>query len=200
MPPEFDQLQPAATPLDGSPEVRPPAVVGEPDFVDIPIPSDDDFPGDPYAFDDEPDHTPEEPAPEPAKPPRKPRFGGQPESAPAPEVSTGQAFQPRPVTREFSAELDMAELDDRERPGTTWIARAQQLSRSNVVILSRRMCYIGRTVVMAVHLIDAEPVPLFGKVHSCEYDAEGMYRLDVDLEPLPESRRLDEWLKARARG
>jgi hypothetical protein len=45
-----------------------------------------------------------------------------------------------------------------------------------------------------VHLIDDQPVPLFGKVVSCEYDGEGLYRVDLELLKLPERPEIVEWL------
>lgn len=97
----------------------------------------------------------------------------------------------------FNAELDMAELDDRDRPGSTWAARARRLSRSKLVVASRRMCYPGRMIIVAVHLIDARPVPLFGQVVGCEYDGEGIYRVEIDMLPCPDTRAIRDWLSAR---
>jgi hypothetical protein len=100
----------------------------------------------------------------------------------------------RPVGVRFDADLDICELDDRDRPGPAWTARGRELSRSHLIIRSRRMCYPGRRVLAAVHLIDDQPVPLFGKVVSCEYDGEGLYRVDLELLKLPERPEIVEWL------
>ncbi len=89
----------------------------------------------------------------------------------------------------------MAEVDDRERPGLPWGARGIGLSTSSIVIASRRMCYAGRMVLMAVHKIDSEPLPLLGRVCSCEYDADGEYRIDVDLLPMPEEGPIVRWFR-----
>jgi hypothetical protein len=99
----------------------------------------------------------------------------------------------------FDAELDLCELDDRERPGPTWSGKGRELSRSHLVILSRRMCYPGRRVLSAVHLIDAEPVPLFGKVMACDYDTDGLYRVELELLKVPEQADIGAWLAARGR-
>jgi len=99
----------------------------------------------------------------------------------------------------FDAELDCSELDDRMRPGRTWTCRARELSRSTVVLISRRMCYTGRIVVMAVHLIDDAPVALMGRIVACEYEADGLYRVDLDLLPLPPSGPHRDWVAARGR-
>lgn len=105
----------------------------------------------------------------------------------------------RPPGRPFSAEIDASEIDERLRPGPVWTARARELSRSHIVVGSRRMCYVGRLVIMAIHLIDAEPTPLFGRVVECEYDGEGLYRLDLDLLECPDHRELRAWLEAQHR-
>lgn len=115
------------------------------------------------------------------------------------DVPKRRRLKTRPPGRPFSAEIDASEIDERLRPGPVWTARARELSRSHLVLTSRRMCYVGRLVVMAIHLIDAEPTPLFGRVADCEYDGEGLYRLDVDLLELPEHREIKTWIEARAR-
>ncbi|MEM0982491.1 MAG: hypothetical protein AAGI17_00925 [Planctomycetota bacterium] len=120
-------------------------------------------------------------------------------SNPTPNVPDVSVFRPRPKTRPFEAELDVAELDDRDRPGPAWAARAIELSGSNIVLESRRMCYVGKHILIAVHLIDDEPVPLAGVVHSCEYAESGQYVVDVDLERFPDDSFAHTWLKERQR-
>jgi hypothetical protein len=100
----------------------------------------------------------------------------------------------------FDAELDASELDDRMRPGSTWAARAREISRSSMVIASRRMCYHGRLLVLAVHLIDDSPVPLLGRVAACEYEADGLYRTDLELLPMPTQGPIRDWVAARSKG
>lgn len=102
----------------------------------------------------------------------------------------------------FEAEMDVAELDDRGRPVSTWSARGRELDRSRLTFMSRRMCYPGRQVVVAVHLIDASPVPLFGKVAACEYEGDGLCRVDLELLEVPEDKPIRDWLDAiiRRRG
>lgn len=99
----------------------------------------------------------------------------------------------------FDAELDLAELDDRDRPGSTWSARGRELGRGHLVFRSRRMCYEGRRLLVAIHLIDDKPVPLFGEVTGCEYDNDGLYRVRLELLPLPEKPDVAVWLEARGR-
>lgn len=105
----------------------------------------------------------------------------------------------RPTGTKFDAELDCAELDDRMRPGRTWACRARELSRSSIMLMSRRMCYVNRILIMAVHLIDDAPVALMGRIASCEYEADGMYRIDIDLLPLPPSGPHRDWVAARGK-
>lgn len=123
---------------------------------------------------------------------------------PAPEAGErGRVAAPKPTPfatpkprkgHRFEAELDVAELDDRGRPVSTWGARGRELDRSGLVFMSRRMCYPGRHVLLAVHLIDSSPVPLFGKVTACEYEGDGLCRVEIELLEVPEERPIREWL------
>ncbi len=106
-----------------------------------------------------------------------------------PQVNAG-----RPAGHVFEAELDIAEIDERGRPDHPWIAKSRLLSRSNIVIRSRRMCYLGREVVLAIHLIDGSPVGLYGRIESCDYDGEGQYVVDIDLISLPDRPELQAWV------
>lgn len=105
----------------------------------------------------------------------------------------------RPKGLPFAAELELAELDERGRLSPAWGTRAKELSKSNLVLHSRRLTYPGRYLLAAVHRIDDQPVPLFGRVVSCVYDADGLYRVDIDLLPVPEVREFKNWLAERGR-
>jgi hypothetical protein len=59
------------------------------------------------------------------------------------------------------------------------------------------MCYVGRQVLVAIHLIDDRPVPLMGRVFSCEYDGEGQYKISLELLPIPERIEIRDWIMAR---
>ncbi|MEM7623606.1 MAG: hypothetical protein AAF235_10450 [Planctomycetota bacterium] len=107
--------------------------------------------------------------------------------------------RPRPRGRSFDAELDIAEIDERGRAGPIWQATANSLSRSNLLICTRRMCYVGREIVIAVHLIDDQPIPLFGRVFSCEYQGDGMHQVDIDLLEVPDDADITAWAAERAR-
>lgn len=107
---------------------------------------------------------------------------------------------PRSVGYPFAADLDVCELDDRQRPGLTWSARGLELGRAHLIIRSRRMCYPGRLLLVAVHLIDDKPVPLFGRVQGCDYDGDGLYKVDLELLPVPNRHEIRDWLKARGPG
>jgi hypothetical protein len=101
--------------------------------------------------------------------------------------------KPKSLGHPFRADIDIAELDDRSRPGLAWAARTQSLNRSHLVVLSRRMSYPKRLMLVAVHLIDAKPTPLMGRVTECEYHADGLYRIVLELIPLPESEVIAQW-------
>ncbi len=113
---------------------------------------------------------------------------------PAAPVSAG-----RTKLHPFNAELDASELDERWRPGATWTAKARGLGRSHLVLQSRRMTYVGRVIVAAVHLIDSEPVALMGRVSVCEYEQEGLYRIELELLPVPGQGPIRDWVTSKGR-
>ncbi|KAA0215345.1 MAG: hypothetical protein DYG94_04335 [Leptolyngbya sp. PLA3] len=102
----------------------------------------------------------------------------------------------RPEGRQFTAELDLVEFDERGRVTSTWSARACSLSRSNLVVRSRRMIYRQTPIGVLIHLIDATPVPLYARAYHCDYDGDGMYKVDLDLLPLPDYGPVAAWLKS----
>lgn len=70
-----------------------------------------------------------------------------------------------------------------------------------MIFRSRRMCYEDRYLILCVHLVDDEPVPLYGKVVWSEYDADGQHRTKIQFAELPESELLKAWvLDQRPRG
>src|SRR6478752_7443249 len=84
---------------------------------------------------------------------------------PAPPDTWGIGPEPVPIPKKapghpFKADIDIAEIDDRGRPGPAWAARTATLSRSHLFVLSRRMSYPKRIMLVAVHMIDAKPTPL----------------------------------------
>lgn len=105
---------------------------------------------------------------------------------------------PVPDARPFKPDLDLAELSDRNTPGPAWSGRGEALSRSHLILRSRAMCYLGRRLLVVVHLIDAEPVLLSGKVLACEYLGECLHRTILELEPTPRDSKLNEWLHAQS--
>jgi hypothetical protein len=120
-------------------------------------------------------------------------------SSPATQRTAPGKVRPRPGGMPFDSELDLCEIDDRDRPGATWTGRARELSRSHLVFRSRRMCYVGRRILVAVHLIDDRPVRLAGRVYLCEYDADGQYKVGIDLTPVPEQPPIQEWYARHGR-
>lgn len=102
----------------------------------------------------------------------------------------------RPIA--FRAELDLSELDERGRPGGTWTGRAQDLSRSTLTFRSRRLCYEGRELLVAIHLVDDRPVILFGRVSRSDYDGDGLYKTSIALAELPDSEAVQRWMNALA--
>jgi hypothetical protein len=99
----------------------------------------------------------------------------------------------------FDAEIEVGEIDERGRPGSAWAARGREVSRERLVLMSRRMVRLGCLVIVAVHMVDDEPMPLFGKVIECEYEAEGLHRIIVEFRPTPWDTDLRAWMAERAR-
>ena len=64
------------------------------------------------------------------------------------------------------------------------------------------MCHIGRELLVAVHLIDSAPAPLFGIVVGCEYERDAMHVIEIELRELPDDNQLlNEWVdRCEARG
>jgi hypothetical protein len=61
------------------------------------------------------------------------------------------------------------------------------------------MCFTGRRLVMAVHLIDSEPVALLGVVQSCEYEGEGLCNVAVEFLPMLDRAEIRDWVRERGR-
>ncbi len=139
------------------------------------------------------------PAPAP-QPTARPAPKGDPEPLPEPPQKTPEPIAEdlsgtagAPTFHEFDAELDVAELDERLRPVTTWSARSTSVNRSTLGFRSRRMCYPKKLLMIAVHLIDDKPTILAGRVTTCDYEGEGLYAIEVELMPKPVSDELRQW-------
>jgi hypothetical protein len=115
-----------------------------------------------------------------------------PDDAPSPSIDY-LARPGRPKSSPFTAELDMVELDEMGRTQGIWSAKGAGLSRSNIVVNSRRMVYAHRTIGVLIHLIDSKPVVLFGRAVSCDYAGEGRYVVDLDLIPIPDCGPIAKW-------
>ncbi|MBC7771334.1 MAG: hypothetical protein H7210_02450 [Pyrinomonadaceae bacterium] len=96
----------------------------------------------------------------------------------------------------FGAEMDLTEIDEYGKPMLTFVARATQLSGTHLSFRCRRMCYAKRNVIAAVHLVDDQPVPLYGEVETSEYDGDGMCLTWIKLLEMPRNSILQDWLKA----
>lgn len=105
--------------------------------------------------------------------------------------------KPVPAGHSFKAELDLAELDERRRPGMTWPGKSHEISKNHLTFRSRRMCYMGRYLLAMVHLVDDTPVPLFGEVIASDYDGDGLYRTSIALVELPEEEPIKEWIQSQ---
>lgn len=140
----------------------------------------------------------------PSRPPPPPRpatsFLDDDDPPPPASPAPSKVNFKRPSGVRFDAELDMCELDDRDRPGPVWSARGRELSRSHLLVRTRRMCYAGKRILVAVHLIDDLPVPLYGRVLVCDYDGDGLYKVELELLRVPDRPEIAVWMHQRARG
>jgi len=102
--------------------------------------------------------------------------------------------RPLPSGAPFEAELDLTELDERGRPMLTFIAKSTELGTGHICFRSRRMCYAGRKVIAVLHMVDDEPVPLYGEVLLSEYDCEAMYITRIRILALPKNSVVQGWL------
>ncbi len=119
----------------------------------------------------------------------------------APAAPTNYLARPgRPTAHEFTAELDLVELSDTGRQLAIWSARAIGLSRSNLVVRSRRMIYAHQAIGALIHLVDSEPVVLFGRAVDCEYAGEGQYVVDLDFIPIPATGPIAQWAEEAKHG
>jgi hypothetical protein len=128
----------------------------------------------------------------------QPSPGAFANSAALPPASPAEPIEAVPIAaikgHPFAAVITMAELDATERIGVPWQVKGVKLSRSHVVIQSRRMCHLGRKVVLAVHMIDAVPTALLGKVVGCEYTTQGRHAIGIELVVMEENPEINEWV------
>ncbi|MCE7974563.1 MAG: hypothetical protein DYG92_09640 [Leptolyngbya sp. PLA1] len=122
-----------------------------------------------------------------------------PSSTTNPAGASWNAASPPPFEngRQFRADADVAELDDKGRPGLAWAVTTTHLGRANLSISSRRLVYEGRVLVLAVHLLDATPTLLCGRVKSCTYAGESSHLIVMDLLPTPADETITRWLMGR---
>lgn len=140
--------------------------------------------------------------PSPVSAPPPPGVRAQPMEASVATATQPGKSEPRGSTgagHPFDAELEVGELDERGRVGAPWSARGRTVSRERLVFLSRRMVRRDSQVLVAVHMVDDEPMPLFGKVMDCDYEADGLHRVVVEFRPVPWDEGLRGWMADRSR-
>ncbi len=102
-------------------------------------------------------------------------------------------YAPEIRGQSFDAGVTASELMEVNEPGPKWPARSVRISRSHIVISSKRMCHIERKLLLAVHKIDAHPLILEGSVESCSYVAGGLCCVVVRLKGIAESEVAETW-------
>jgi len=85
-------------------------------------------------------------------------------------------------------------LNENGEPTTPWTARAVRLSRSHLVVRSKKLCYVERYVLIAIHLLDADPTCLAAVVKQCDYIGGMHYALGLALVELPQTAFVDAWI------
>ena len=98
----------------------------------------------------------------------------------------------------FTTRVWVHELDDSNAPGEGHVADAADISRSGMGFRSRRMYYIGRTIVIILTL-STERKPMFGIVRSSRYTYGGQHHVGVEFCAKPPGDRLHAWIEARMR-
>lgn len=117
-------------------------------------------------------------------------------SAPSAHLQAPKAVISHIVGHPFDAPIVLIELCDRGEPQSTWQGRAVRLSRSHLVLCSRKLSYEGRVILAAVHMIDASPTCLAGKVMVCDYLGGTKFAIALALIETPQSPSIDAWLAA----
>jgi len=57
------------------------------------------------------------------------------------------------------------------------------------------MLFASRRLFVAIHLVDSDPVPLCGRVISCEYEGDGLYHAELDLEHIAQDSPIHAWAR-----
>jgi hypothetical protein len=61
------------------------------------------------------------------------------------------------------------------------------------------MSFVGRWLLVAIHLIDDNPTPLMGRVTQCDYYADSLYKIVIELVRLSPGDPAHRWAQGRDR-
>jgi len=106
---------------------------------------------------------------------------------------------PLPKGRAFKAWIDVSLCEPSSRPKPEQRVQAFELSTKHLGLFSRNMIHVDAEMLILVHLIDAEPTILYGKVMDCEYDGNWRHRVIVRFEPIPDIPQIEQWVKEHRR-
>jgi hypothetical protein len=98
----------------------------------------------------------------------------------------------------FSTRAWVHELQPGCAPDAGQLADAADLSRSGMGVRSRRMYYVGRTVIVMLMLPTGERKFMCGVVRSSRYTVAGMYHVGIEFCPMPAGEHINEWMRTRS--
>jgi len=81
----------------------------------------------------------------------------------------------------FVVPVELCELDAFAAPDRAWTATTVSLNRTQLVVSSRRMTFIGRDILATIKLASGSLAKLQGTVTSCEYHGRSMHRIVIAL-------------------
>jgi hypothetical protein len=111
-------------------------------------------------------------------------------------TATSQAlaqFAPHIAGQTFDASVTLSEWLDSGEPSACWPGRSVRISRSHLILVTKRMCYSNRTLLIAVHKIDSTPLVLAGLVELCDYVGNGLNAVALSLQTVPETPQVTKW-------
>lgn len=81
--------------------------------------------------------------------------------------------------------VEIHELDTFAAPDRSWIANSVSLSRSQLIVMSRRMTFVDRSVMVKIKLASGAFASLSGKVVECSYHGRSLHRTVIALTKAP---------------
>jgi hypothetical protein len=99
----------------------------------------------------------------------------------------------------FATKAWIHEVEPGCLPSEGQTADASDISRSGIGLRCRRMYYVGRLVIVMLHLPSGEVKFMSGLVRSSRYTYAGLYHVGIEFCPMPVGDHMNNWMRARAR-